>query len=43
VSDVVITQRRIRRLCLLHALIAFAFNTAIVALSINVISGMVSQ
>jgi uncharacterized membrane protein len=43
VSDVVITSRRLRRLCLLHALIAFAFNTAIVALSINVISGMVSQ
>lgn len=43
VSDVVITRRRIRRLCLLHGLISFAFNTAIVALSINVISGMVSQ
>jgi len=43
VSDVVITDRRIRRACLIHALISFAFNTAIVALSINVISGMVSQ
>ena len=43
VSDVVITDRNIRRLCLLHGLISFAFNTAIVALSINVISGMVSQ
>lgn len=43
VSDVVITRRKIRRLCLLHGLISFAFNTAIVALSINVISGMVSQ
>ncbi len=43
VSDVVITDRHIRRLCLMHALISFAFNTAIVALSINVISGMVSQ
>jgi len=43
VSDVVITDRKIRRLCLLHGLISFAFNTAIVALSINVISGMVSQ
>jgi uncharacterized membrane protein len=43
VSDVQITDRSIRRLCLLHGLISFAFNTAIVALSINVISGMVSQ
>ena len=43
VSDVVITDRKIRRICLLHGLISFAFNTAIVALSINVISGMVSQ
>jgi uncharacterized membrane protein len=43
VSDVVITDRYVRRLCLMHALISFAFNTAIVALSINVISGMVSS
>jgi uncharacterized membrane protein len=41
VSDVEIAARRIRRLALLHALISFAFNTAIVALSINVISGLV--
>jgi len=43
VSDVVITHRSVRRLCLVHGLISFAFNTAIVALSINVISGMISQ
>jgi uncharacterized membrane protein len=43
VSDVQITDRHVRRLCLLHGLISFAFNTAIVALSINVISGMVSS
>jgi uncharacterized membrane protein len=43
VSDVVITSRFIRRFVLLHALLAFAFNTAILALSINVISGLVSQ
>ena len=41
VSDVEISSRRIRRLALFHALIAFAFNTAIVALSINIISGLV--
>jgi len=42
VSDVNITSRRIRRVCAMHALLSFAFNTAILALSINVISGMVS-
>ena len=41
VSDVEISSRRIRRLALFHALIAFAFNTAIVALSINIVSGLV--
>ena len=43
VSDVVITDKHIRRLCLIHSIISFTFNTLIVALSINVISGMVSQ
>ncbi len=42
VSDVNITSRRIRRVCLMHALMSFAFNTAILALSINVISGLVA-
>ena len=43
VSDVEISSRQIRRLAWAHGLIAFAFNTAIVALSINVISGLVSK
>jgi len=43
VSDVNITSRKIRRVCIVHALMSFAFNTAILALSINVISGMVAQ
>jgi uncharacterized membrane protein len=43
VSDVEISSRGIRRLAWLHSLISFAFNTAIVALSINIISGLVSQ
>ena len=42
VSDVEIASRKIRRFALLHAIMSFAFNTAILALSINVISGMVS-
>jgi uncharacterized membrane protein len=43
VSDVVITDRQIRHACLIHGIISFVFNTTIVALSINVISGLVSQ
>lgn len=43
VSDVEISSRQIRRLAWIHGMISFAFNTAIVALSINVISGLVSS
>lgn len=43
VSDVEISSRRIRRLSLMHALISFAFNTVILALSINVILGLVQK
>lgn len=41
VSDVEISSRKIRRLALLHSLISFIFNTAILALSINIVSGLV--
>ncbi len=40
VSDVEISGRPIRRLALFHSLLSFAFNTMILALSINVISGL---
>ena len=40
VSDVQITERPLRRLALLHGVLAFIYNTVIVALSINIISGM---
>jgi uncharacterized membrane protein len=43
VSDVEISSRQIRRLAWLHGLISFIFNTAIVALSINIISGLVAS
>ena len=43
VSDVEISSRRIRRLALVHGLIAFAYNTAILALTINVVSGLVAH
>ncbi len=43
VSDVQITSRTMRRLALLHGLLAFVFNTAILALSINVFSGLLER
>ena len=36
VSDAVVTNRSIRRTVLVHALLAFAYNTAILALALNV-------
>ena len=43
VSDVSITSNRIRRLSLVHALLSFLFNTIILALAINLASGLVSS
>ena len=43
VSDVQITSKRIRRLAWMHGVLSFAFNTIIVALTINVISGIISK
>jgi len=43
VSDVQVTSGLIRRLTLLHALIAFLFNTIIVALIINIIAGIIQK
>jgi uncharacterized membrane protein len=40
VSDVQINSREIRRLALLHGMVSFGFNTAVLALSINIISGL---
>lgn len=39
-ADIGITGRLMRRLTLLHGLLAFTFNTAIVALSINGLAGL---
>ncbi|MDB5004129.1 MAG: hypothetical protein JWQ34_2354 [Mucilaginibacter sp.] len=41
VSDVEISDRGMRRLAWVHGLVSFAFNTAIVALSINIVSSMI--
>jgi uncharacterized membrane protein len=40
VSDVQISSKKLRRLALLHGLISFAYNTIIVALTINIIAGL---
>lgn len=40
VSDVQIKDSGVRRLALVHALISFAYNTTIVALVINIVSGL---
>ncbi|WP_266171833.1 DUF1345 domain-containing protein [Dyella subtropica] len=41
VSDVQITSRYLRRVALLHSVIAFFFNVFIIALSVNVVAGQV--
>jgi uncharacterized membrane protein len=41
VSDVQILSRRLRRLALFHGVLSFFFNTAIVAMSINIIAGLI--
>jgi len=43
VSDIEVTSSKIRRLVLIHGLLSFAFNTVIVALSINILSGLVGK
>ena len=40
VSDVQITSRRMRRLTLVHSILSFGFNTIILALLINTVSGL---
>lgn len=41
VSDVQITSPSLRRLSLFHSVLSFFFNTAIVAMSINIIAGLI--
>lgn len=42
VSDVSISSQQIRRLALLHGIVSFVFNLAILGLSINIISSLFS-
>ncbi|MGA7952088.1 MAG: DUF1345 domain-containing protein [Gloeobacterales cyanobacterium] len=41
VSDVQITSPSMRRLALIHGILSFAFNTVILALSVNILAGLV--
>ncbi len=41
VSDVQITSRRMRRLVWIHSLLSFAFYTVILALTINIVAGLI--
>lgn len=40
-SDVTVSSRPMRRSVLLHAVVAFVFNTSVLALLINILAGMV--
>jgi uncharacterized membrane protein len=42
VSDVAITQRAIRRTAIAHGIVSFIFNTALLAITINIAAGKVS-
>ncbi len=42
VSDVQITSRKLRRLATVHGMLGFLFNTVIVALTVNLASGLLS-
>lgn len=43
VSDVAVRSKRIRRLVLVHGLVSFVYNTAIVALTINILSSIIGN
>lgn len=41
VSDVQVSSVRMRRLALIHGLISFCFNTAILAMVVNIVAGLI--
>jgi uncharacterized membrane protein len=41
VSDVAVTARHMRRITLIHGVLAFVFNITILAMSINIIGGLI--
>ena len=40
-SDVEVTSREMRRLSLMHGILSFFFNTTIVAMTINIVAGLI--
>ena len=42
VSDVLVTSRPMRRLILMHGLLAFGFNVVVVALSVNIFASLIA-
>jgi uncharacterized membrane protein len=42
VSDVAISSRKIRRMAMLHGLLSFVLNTFVVALTINLVAGLLN-
>ena len=42
VSDVIVTSRAMRRLILMHGLLAFGFNVVVVALSVNIFASLIA-
>jgi uncharacterized membrane protein len=40
-SDVSVTSSALRRLVLVHSVLSFVFNTAIVALMVNIAAGLI--
>jgi uncharacterized membrane protein len=43
VSDVAIASRHLRRVSLVHGILAFFFNTTILATGINLVAGLVAK
>lgn len=41
VSDIAVTSKQIRRVVLLHSLLSFFMNTVVIALSINLVAGVI--
>ncbi len=41
VSDVAIRSRLVRRLALLHGILSFFFNTSLLAMTINIVAGLI--
>ena len=43
VSDFSLTNTRFRNLATVHALVAFGFNTLVLALGVNIVSNLLGQ